>query len=406
MRLFYFTQSYPFGLGEQWKTNELNVLVNHFDEIIVIPFTYAGNFDNPKPLPLGVKVEGPLFGQLSFQITDIFKVLFHSQTGIFFSEFFRKKVIRKKLYFGNWLKASVTVIKLLKHPIIQKILNRATKEDVLYFYWGRGSCEMIPFIDVNRFHKVFVRMHGFDLFETRSENDGYIPFRKYLLESASVIAPTSQAGRNHLISLYPAYANKIKVTRCGTVANGKYSTRSDDNILRVVSCAMLTPVKRMHLVIEALQYVNFPIKWYHIGDGYLRQELEELIDKLEVRDKFHFVGLLDSCQVLEFYTSHSFDLFVNTSESEGIPFSIMEAYSVGIPAMATDVGGTGEIVTNELGKLIEKDITGKSLAAYLADFYNLSKQEKENLRKKVIDDYERKWNAVVLTNELATMLKN
>ncbi|PZC52367.1 hypothetical protein LH53_05140 [Mesotoga sp. TolDC] len=46
------------------------------------------------------------------------------------------------------------------------------------------------------------------------------------------------------------------------------------------------------------------------------------------------------------------DLFINTSSTEGLPVSIMEAMSFGIPIMATDVGGTSELVTDETGVLI------------------------------------------------------
>ena len=49
---------------------------------------------------------------------------------------------------------------------------------------------------------------------------------------------------------------------------------------------------------------------------------------------------------------NDFDLFVNMSLSEGIPVSIMEAISFGIPIIATNVGGNAEIVNDETGVLI------------------------------------------------------
>src|SRR5699024_10192472 len=56
------------------------------------------------------------------------------------------------------------------------------------------------------------------------------------------------------------------------------------------------------------------------------------------------------------YQNSYFELFINTSEDEGLPVSIMEAFSYGIPAIATDVGGTSEIVHEGNGLLIEKEI--------------------------------------------------
>jgi glycosyltransferase involved in cell wall biosynthesis len=59
--------------------------------------------------------------------------------------------------------------------------------------------------------------------------------------------------------------------------------------------------------------------------------------------------------LLEYYRTQPIDLFVNTSESEGTPVTIMEAISVGIPVMATAVGGNTEIVTEENGVAISAD---------------------------------------------------
>jgi glycosyltransferase involved in cell wall biosynthesis len=159
-------------------------------------------------------------------------------------------------------------------------------------------------------------------------------------------------------------------------------------------------------MIESLKYVSVPVQWYHIGDGKLREDLEKLINKYNLKEKFHLVGMKDSDQVLDFYTSNNFDLFVNVSESEGVPISIMEAYSVGIPVVATNVGGTGEIVNDKFGRLIEKDLTPRALAEYIDNFYNLDPTFKNNMRKQVVKDYEEKWNAIKLTEELAIDLMN
>ena len=61
------------------------------------------------------------------------------------------------------------------------------------------------------------------------------------------------------------------------------------------------------------------------------------------------------------------DLFINTSSSEGVPVSIMEALSVGIPIIATDVGGTKEIVTKTTARIAsETRIEGPNFRPALA----------------------------------------
>lgn len=405
MKLLYFTNSYPFGIGEQWKANELKELVHHFESITVIPFCYDGNFDNPKPLPPGVDLKRPLFEDWNIQLrkSDIVRVIFSSFSIAFFREFFDRRVYTNKKRVVSWILGCLNVIRLMKHPVIRTVLAEADRSTVLYFYWGKGACEVLPFANTATFHKTFVRMHRHDLFEY--ENRNYIPFRAELLNAAHVVAPSSLAGKKHLEELYPQKGCKVKLIRCGTIGNGKLAKPSADNILRVVSCSFLSPVKRVHLMIESLQYIEFPIIWYHAGDGPLRKELEELAGRLNVSDRFIFKGMMDSRTVLDFYTSNQIDLFVNTSASEGVPFSIMEAFSVGIPVMATDVGGTGEIVDEMTGKLLSPDISGKELALALKEYYYKSAEDKERFRTEVFNRYKEQWDAQKLARELACILK-
>ena len=49
------------------------------------------------------------------------------------------------------------------------------------------------------------------------------------------------------------------------------------------------------------------------------------------------------------------NLFINLSDSEGIPVTIMDAFSVGIPVIARDVGGISEIVSNQNGVLLSSN---------------------------------------------------
>ena len=60
-------------------------------------------------------------------------------------------------------------------------------------------------------------------------------------------------------------------------------------------------------------------------------------------------------ELLRYYGSNHVDLFINTSSTEGVPVSIMEAQSFGIPVIATDTGGVKEVVTEGTGSLLPVD---------------------------------------------------
>ena len=79
----------------------------------------------------------------------------------------------------------------------------------------------------------------------------------------------------------------------------------------------------------------------------------------------NFHGRVDNVQVRSFYRDTFVNVFVNTSSSEGVPVSIMEAQSAGIPVIATAVCGTPELVNENDGLLLPADPEPVDVAAAL-----------------------------------------
>jgi glycosyltransferase involved in cell wall biosynthesis len=106
-----------------------------------------------------------------------------------------------------------------------------------------------------------------------------------------------------------------------------------------------------------------------VGDGNYKQDLEQQANKSKHRSRIVFYGTQnhDSAMRILFQCT----VFVNPSYSEGLPTSVMEAASIGKPIIATDVGGTWEIITDSVsGVLYEPgnipQLT-KALLAILSD---------------------------------------
>lgn len=87
------------------------------------------------------------------------------------------------------------------------------------------------------------------------------------------------------------------------------------------------------------------------------------------------------------------DVFLNVSMSEGIPVSIMEAMSFGVPVIATKVGGTSEIVNQENGSLLPSQPTAEMIKNELLYFCNLSKMDQEKYSKEALKTWKNKFNA-------------
>ena len=95
-----------------------------------------------------------------------------------------------------------------------------------------------------------------------------------------------------------------------------------------------------------------------VGDGPRRTELELLAERLEITPRVRFLGYLPEERA--WGVMRSSDIVVNPSYTEGLPTSVLEAALMGKAVLATDVGGTREIVANREGGLLVEphDIDG------------------------------------------------
>jgi glycosyltransferase involved in cell wall biosynthesis len=89
-----------------------------------------------------------------------------------------------------------------------------------------------------------------------------------------------------------------------------------------------------------------------VGDGELRPQIERQVRDLGLGARVVLYGT--ATELLPLYDA--FDLFVQASNSEGLPNVLLEASSAGLPIVATDAGGTREVVRDgETGLLVPTD---------------------------------------------------
>ena len=167
--------------------------------------------------------------------------------------------------------------------------------------------------------------------------------------------PVSKDGEDYLKNKFKA---NIKLSLLGVPKSKKLNKRSKDGVIRIVSCSYIVERKRLNLIFEGLNSVcrknkSIVIEWTHIGDGPDKSKLEALITNSSVNNlSVVFFGELNNEDVHLFYENNPVDLFINTSEKEGTPVSIMEAISYGIPIIATAFGGNKEVVSKGAGFLL------------------------------------------------------
>ncbi len=115
--------------------------------------------------------------------------------------------------------------------------------------------------------------------------------------------------------------------------------------------ARLDPVKDYGTLLAALAQPSLAATGCAlvvVGDGPERQRLEAQAKELAVADRVRFLGHRDDAR----RWLAAVDVYVNSSISEGVSLTILEAMAAGLPVVATSVGGTPEVVTPDCGELV------------------------------------------------------
>jgi glycosyltransferase involved in cell wall biosynthesis len=156
----------------------------------------------------------------------------------------------------------------------------------------------------------------------------------------------------------------------------KFSLNSDR--LNVIWMGRLTRVKRPDRVIELAK--RFPnVNFIIAGDGELRADLEAIAPH-----NAYFLGVQNSDEIFSFA-----DVVLLTSDSEGMPLTLIEGQMAGVPAIATDVGSVSEIVENGVTGLVtstEIEEIISSLSRLLGDSMLRSTMAK-NARERSVDRF-------------------
>jgi glycosyltransferase involved in cell wall biosynthesis len=151
--------------------------------------------------------------------------------------------------------------------------------------------------------------------------------------------------------------------------------KSDINLVIV---SRLVIQKNINIVIEALKILNNKnLKLNIIGQGGEYGKLKELIKKLDLQNEIKLLGKIENNKISEFLNTS--DIFIQASNYEGLPHSILEAINYEVPILSTEVGGCKDLLNNgEQGFIISSPPDKNSIAENITYIIN----NKEAARKK------------------------
>ena len=280
---------------------------------------------------------------------------------------------------------------------LYKKISKKGDNDILISYWlNQYAFSLVKLKRKYPEIRTASRGHGYDVYKERC----YLPFRHTILSGLDKIYLINQNAKQYFEENYGDWldTSKIEIEHLGVTVPETVAEVDENDVFRVVTCSSVIPLKRLDLMIDALSLIKDKnIEWVHFGGGPLFDKMkayaEEKLKNTSI--KYVFIGQKSISDIQHYYATTSINLFVNCSDTEGTPVSVMEAMSYGIPAIARNVGGNGEAVGDDCGKLIPAEASAEALKAVIEEFHDMDKDLYLSKRRGARQKIENGFNADV-----------
>lgn len=289
-------------------------------------------------------------------------------------ETIQQKIVKIVYQYPSRGQMIIILLKQLAKPkLLQKLLKAENSLREITYIWRAEK--LLPYLisrEINLIHTEFVResakvayylnqyfgyqytitVHGFDL---------RIPIENFenIVNNASLVFAPSIFHRKTLADLGIELSDKIKIIPLGVnTKEFSYTTKKpSQNTLRIICVARLHPVKNHQCLLKAYAMMTKRVPNTELvlaGGGELESEIVELARQFGIYSSVIILGECSRQQIkMELAKA---DIFVLASIAEGLSISAIEAASMSLPIVATDVGGMNELIyNNQTGLLVESN---------------------------------------------------
>ena len=353
MKIIYITASLPYGATEIFAIPEMRELQRRGHELRVIPMSRYSDHAHSDAAPfLPLTLYKPLFSSAVVRAgltelahhprrtTRVLTKLTHAQP---------KKIVKKNravLLRSLWLARYA----------------QAWGADHIHAYWASvaASAAMIAG-EVSGIPWSFTA-HRWDIarpnaFQAKVESAAFIRFISQ--DGLELARPVGG----------PTLSKQATIIRMGVPLDDSERLRTEPpegTDLRLICVGSLIPRKGQRFLLEAaavLKTEGIHVSIALAGEGETRAALLAQAHSLGLADNVTLLGNVDHNALLSHYAEGRYDVFVLPSLHEGISVALIEAMSYGLPAIATDVGGTRELLTEGAGLLIPAEDVGSIVRA-------------------------------------------
>jgi glycosyltransferase involved in cell wall biosynthesis len=392
-KIVFITSHFPFGKSEVWAANEINSLLELGNEIIIIPRTGKGKITNKDAIKFT-----PNLIDLPFLNWTIFIFLLRT---ILLKPFQFLKLLIEIIKQSNSIIDFVKGVMILPKSLFLAKILKHRKIDHIHSYSTTSVAVMAFILSSNLKVPWSYTLHSSSILNSH--------FKRSILfqsGSASKCRTISEISANDLSNFIgPFLSKKIAMVHLGVEIKGfkKEKTIINDPLIIATPGELKLHKGHIYAIEAAKKLIDIGVtnfKWGFYGSGPLLNELQKKVKELNLINHCYFPGHLDHQELLNKYENNKVDIVVSSSISisdvfEGIPVSLMEAMSYEIPVIATDCGGTKELVDGQSGVLVnQKD--PEALTNAILELINKPEYRRKigkNGRNKIKQDFDTMKNA-------------
>ena len=262
---------------------------------------------------------------------------------------------KSDLIFVNGLGTEATIANLFsRKKVIRKIVGDPVWERV---YNKKLINESFDDFQENK-HGIFISLQKI--------------IRNWSINKSNLIITPSQHLKTFINKI--GVDNKILVINNGVTIQETNNKVFQNSIIQLLVVSRLVTQKNIDSIIKAVKVMeNEGIILNIVGDGSEINNLKNLVENYELKEKVNFIGKIENAKLNE-YLSNA-DIFVQASNYEGLPHSILEAINYEIPILSTEVGGCSVLLNKgERGYIIPLPISETGISEGIRTIINNKKE--------------------------------
>ena len=284
-------------------------------------------------------------------------------------DFSVKRIDRNLPIIYRWLKTIFTIYKLGKNKDLIFVNGLGTETTIANIFLKKKIIRKIVGDPVwERAYSKAKISESFDEFQVK--NYGFSislqkKVRSFSIKKSDIVVTPSKHLKNFILNL--GFKNKIEIINNG-VSIPKESAEIFTNArINITIVSRLVTHKNIKKIIRAISDLNDPLIYLNIiGDGPELNQLQKISLESNNKDNIIFHGKLNRDDINHIFLKS--DIYIQASNYEGLPHSLLEAMSYGIPVLCTPVGECKEILGNEdRGYILDLPVSKNNIKSKISE---------------------------------------